>query len=461
MMGGLNMSVNNKQKPIRLDRRNDYPSLLKWMSLQVIVFYDVDTRRAWLVDGASALLYLLRISLHRDQNDPESTYDWILDTTKLIDMWEDLPARQSALNFLKNADNCRARLYPVIGMDGNGDGAEQFVTLGVRITGLIRILEVLIDAQGYSDPQGGLKIPQTTELRRNLTGFDIGDILQPMGDTHSRMRTLGSHGHGWSNLVSELGITTIFGRGFGDLIRPSDQSGVCVEWRLVPLDKDYMTVSVSTLKMLLDQLGDKGILERGAGEISKGLVWLSHQESLNDCQCLGKHIENTSVATHINPLQVLGSKRAWNMSKLSARRDMWAPMQISSLDIRGAVVFGYFSSILSGWMPEKDESLPPAQSGDENQELQDTPVAPSAPSSSATRSSGFPSHSLTTSGLATGSTELSAPSSRSAAPTGELGDDATSGTQEMTQAASAERKKESDNKGSWVARFKGKLKRRG
>ena len=61
VVAGLNMCLNKKQQPIRLTRARDYPSLLNWVKNKTINFYDVSCRRAWLVDGASALLHLVRI----------------------------------------------------------------------------------------------------------------------------------------------------------------------------------------------------------------------------------------------------------------------------------------------------------------------------------------------------------------------------------------------------------------
>lgn len=40
-----------------------------WVRVQPIVFYDVTDGRAWLTNGASALLHLTRVSLYLDEND--------------------------------------------------------------------------------------------------------------------------------------------------------------------------------------------------------------------------------------------------------------------------------------------------------------------------------------------------------------------------------------------------------
>ncbi|KAF4980050.1 hypothetical protein FZEAL_3912 [Fusarium zealandicum] len=85
IVGGFNINVNVKEQPFWLQRGKDYPSLLKWVGAQPIVFCDAGDRRAWLVDGASALLHLVRISLYMDENDPESTYDWVFHPHQLKD----------------------------------------------------------------------------------------------------------------------------------------------------------------------------------------------------------------------------------------------------------------------------------------------------------------------------------------------------------------------------------------
>jgi len=75
VIGGVNFRPNHKEQPVKLHRERDYPELLQMVSAHPIAFYDVADRRAWLIDGASALLYLVRISLYLDATDPESTYD--------------------------------------------------------------------------------------------------------------------------------------------------------------------------------------------------------------------------------------------------------------------------------------------------------------------------------------------------------------------------------------------------
>ncbi|KFH48915.1 hypothetical protein ACRE_002250 [Hapsidospora chrysogenum ATCC 11550] len=99
---GVNMFINKKEQPVHVRRTGDYPAILGRVGMQPIMFYDTASRRAWLTDGASALLHLVRISLHLDGHDPNSTYDWVFDPAKLKDEWENCTGRQAALKTLKN-----------------------------------------------------------------------------------------------------------------------------------------------------------------------------------------------------------------------------------------------------------------------------------------------------------------------------------------------------------------------
>ncbi|KAF9786522.1 hypothetical protein IL306_002720 [Fusarium sp. DS 682] len=191
LVGGLNMSINKKEQPFWLERENDYPSLLKWIAVQPIVFYDVVDCRAWLVDGASALLHLVRISLYLDENDPESTYEWVFDATKLKDKWDGLAGRLAALKTLKTWDNLGLNVY-VLGKQRRGDDVSEtrYSTLETRVKKILHSIEILIDRQAKVVSQDGIRISQTLDLRRNIIGFDILDVLTPLGPIHPRIKHL-------------------------------------------------------------------------------------------------------------------------------------------------------------------------------------------------------------------------------------------------------------------------------
>ncbi|KAF5979301.1 hypothetical protein FCOIX_5357 [Fusarium coicis] len=338
---GVMLDVNKKEQPFWLQREKDYPSLLNWVKLQPVIFYDVEERRAWLVDGASALLHLVRISLHLDINDPESAYDWIYDPSKLKDHWPGVGSRQAALQTLKNWENRALNVYIVDKhMDSNGVPVTKYSTFEERVKRILHSLEKLIDRQAQAASQDGIKISQTLDPRRDVVGFDIVDVIDPAVPIYPRIQHLNSWGHGWIDLIPTVGITALFGRGFGDLIRADEPDLICPSWRSVPVGKDYLAASISTMRMLHEKRllrMEPGLV---GGELTKKITWVAAKEASLYCKCLkrqGSSIVQTaeSVCNH-NPVQFL-AKKWWSRTIPHGLK----PVHLGSLDAEGAVIFGH------------------------------------------------------------------------------------------------------------------------
>ncbi|KAF4443145.1 hypothetical protein F53441_11544 [Fusarium austroafricanum] len=336
---GFLFDINKKEKPFWLQREKDYPSLLNWVKLQPIVFYDVEERRAWLVDGASALLHLVRISLHRDINDPESAYDWVYDASKLKDQWPGTGSRQAALETLKSWENRALSVYIIDKYaDASGMPITKYSTFEERVKNILHSIEILVDRQAKVVSQDGIKISQTLDLRRDIIGFDIVDIIDPLVPIYPRVQHINPWGRGWVDLIPIIGITTIFGRAFGDLIRADEPDGLCPSWRSVPVGKDYLATSVSTMQMLHEKRllrMEPGLV---GGEITKKITWAAAKESVQ-CSCIkgqGINSQVSGVECNHNPVQFL-VKRWWSRTVPHGLK----PVQLGSLDSQGAVIFGH------------------------------------------------------------------------------------------------------------------------
>ncbi|CVL04069.1 uncharacterized protein FMAN_14837 [Fusarium mangiferae] len=337
---GFMLDVNKKEKPFWLQREKDYPSLLNWVKLQPVVFYDVEERRAWLVDGASALLHLVRISLHIDINDPESAYDWVYDPSKLRDHWPGVGSRQAALQTLKSWENRELNVYIVDKHVGpNGVPVTKYSTFEERVKSILHSIEVLVDRQAQTASQDGIKISQTLDPRRDVVGFDIVDVIDPSVPIYPRIQHVNSWGHGWIDLIPTIGITTLFGRGFGDLIRADEPDLICPSWRSVSVGKDYLAASISTMQMLHEKRllrMEPGLI---GGELTKKITWVAAKEASLDCKCLQKqgssNVPAQAKCNH-NPVQFL-AKRWWSRTIPHGLR----PVQLGSLDPKGAVIFGH------------------------------------------------------------------------------------------------------------------------
>jgi hypothetical protein len=332
-IAGMNMRFNQKEDPIRLLEDRDYPSLLKWIAAQPVVFFDNSSsdRRAWLVDGASALLHLVRVSLHRDEMDDESTFEWVFDASALKDDWPGCTGRQAAIKTLKNFDNLNLKVY----VEKRVGSVAQFSTLRERVMNVLHAMEILIDTQQREAAKGEIRTLQTLDRRKFITGFDILDVIEPFGSINTRIARFDSWGDGWIDILPSIGATTVFGQGFGDLVLPTDLHSVCTHWQTVPTRNDYLCASVSTLKMLYEKRLRRSGSTLGVGELTDKILWTSPSRPFNTCFCLRS--QTSSDHKHCDPVQFLvTSSKAWR-SKLTPKDS--APIDLTTLDDTGAVVF--------------------------------------------------------------------------------------------------------------------------
>ncbi|KAH7268553.1 hypothetical protein B0J15DRAFT_523130 [Fusarium solani] len=415
VVGGVSMKINSKEQPFWLQRGKDYPSLLKWIGVQPIAFHDVSSRRTWLVDGASALLHLVRISLHLDKNDPDSTYDWVFDSTQLKDKWDGVTGRQAALRTLKSWDNLDLNIYIVDKRRGpTGVPEVQYATFRSRVKEVLHSIELLIDRQSKTVSQEGIRISQSLDPRREIVGFDVLDVVTPLGPILPRVQYLKSWGHGWIDFMPSIGVTTIFGNGFGDLIRPDQPQSLCQGWKSLPKGKDYMAASISTLQMLYEKRilrMDPGLKE---GEMAKKIVWASFSHPFRPCNCLTECINKTATKTTNDETQDCHDPVQFFVKKSWPRTvpHGMTPVHLTDLDDKGAVVFGHLPML-----SRKSEGKVTARQRDDDVE---------ASSSSADGTLQAP---LTTSATSesVGSTGITVPSSSVSSPREEQKEDKTTG----------------------------------
>jgi hypothetical protein len=334
VIGGASFLFNQKERPFKLHRERDYPELLSMAAAHPVAFYDVEDHRVWLVDGASALLHLTRISLHMDATDQESPYDWVFDKTQLDDKWTGRCGRVAAIETLKCWKHREAPIYVKKRCIRDGQTVLQFATLEDRVNQILEWLEVIIDRDKYLASESGIKIRQTLDQHKCTTGFDILDLLKPLGPVGTRSAPMSRSGHGWADMLPVIGATTIFGAGFGELIRPNDLTQTCSEWSSLPVGFDLMAVTTSTLKMIYDKRLRRNNPDLDQGELTCNLLWKSSKFPFTCCGCVATNA--VSKGKHTDPVQFLFPKS----SRLSLRNDTTVtPVDIPGLSPNGALIF--------------------------------------------------------------------------------------------------------------------------
>ncbi|KXJ91790.1 hypothetical protein Micbo1qcDRAFT_57855 [Microdochium bolleyi] len=337
---GLDVMINKKTQPIRLSRARNYQNRLVWAIRQSVVFHDAETSRAWLVDGASAVLYLVRASLYRSMNDEEFPHEWLFNLSQLQKASPGLNSRQAAIETLKRTANLDLPLYGLRNASPGGAAQPQHFRFGDLVEEILHNLELLADASSAQIRGGdGIEFMQTLDRRRGVIGFDIMDIIDPATSIFPRIKHIHAVGSGWYDLARALQSLVIFGRAFGDLIKPSDNDPVCVSWSSLPPSMDYLGASVSTLQMLYKKqlLRDEPQLKKG--QLTRSITWLSRLAPGAPCSCMdqeGRLSEGPSCS--LDPVQSLVCGSWWQ--KLGLLKEH-SPVDLMALNIQGAVVFDH------------------------------------------------------------------------------------------------------------------------
>ncbi|KAI4950887.1 hypothetical protein J4E86_007395 [Alternaria arbusti] len=218
----------------------------------------------------------------------------------------------------------------------DGQPVNEFSKFGNRVDRIIHTLELVIEHQNRV--KDGIEVPHTVDTRKGIVGFDIRDIIKSHRKFRSRVERISSPDKGWVDLLPALGILTILGNNFGDVLCPSDPDACCSAWRSVPKDQNYLAASVSTLALLLEHL-QQSSPELGIGEFTSELSWRSPCKPFESCQCIkGKHVEGSA---HHDPGQYIVSSSRWHQIRLKEAK----PCDVSLLEGTGAVVFANITSL--------------------------------------------------------------------------------------------------------------------
>lgn len=360
--GGASMLVGKKDKAIQLRSRDDYTMRLKWISKKFVVLYDVQDRRAWLVDGLSALLHLLRASLKHDLQDSFKSL-FLYDPSALKEASGVEEGKDAAIRVLTNPENLKIPLY------AKPESAQEEVTtdnagaqarilsrtksnycLKDRIESLCDVLEQIIAYQTDMADQDGVGFKLRCTPRRHLEGFDFMDIATDEDPIRPRMINLRSSGRGWVDFTRALHAITLFGSGFGELIHPRETKAPahhsCNSCVGVPKGQDYLAVSVPNIQDILQKRGNTSTTP---WRLVDTIYWHSPDKTFEPCSAVAK------PGTKHDRVQVLlpaTFPKLWGRNLKSPPDLKLAPM--------GAVIFGHSARFPLRWgdRGDPDEGQP-------------------------------------------------------------------------------------------------------
>lgn len=267
---GISCSIGLKDRPIHINL-DDYIGMLLTISTRFFVLYDVGDRRAWLVDGASTLLHLLRASIKHYQDDSRLRLIFCFDSDDFVEADKPYTGGDAAFKVLSNVDNQDLPLYPKSHeiwdeetrktrerIEHVSKRKSTYLRVRDRVGQICTVLEQIIAHQDDDMNGVGFRLKYTPRLQ--LEGFDFMGVATNQGTLWPKVATLHATGAGWVDFTRALHAVTLFGNGFGDLFQPTEAQESCRScgWNTnLPVGKDYLAVCATELEEIIKMSGEK------------------------------------------------------------------------------------------------------------------------------------------------------------------------------------------------------------
>ncbi|KAK7963565.1 Pfs domain protein [Apiospora saccharicola] len=116
---------------------------------------------------------------------------------------------------------------------------------------------------------------------RQLVGFDFMDIAIQSGSLSSRGHLIDARGEGWVDFARELDSVALFGRNFGDLMKPK---GIPC-WQCMsntPPGPDLLGVTVQDIHRIMEKRGDR---DGNTWRVVENIHWFVPDKLHEPCQC--------------------------------------------------------------------------------------------------------------------------------------------------------------------------------
>lgn len=119
--------------------------------------------------------------------------------------------------------------------------------------------------------------------RERLEGFAYMDLVDGPKVILPRELYLKPSGAGWVAFTKSIRAVTLLARGFGDIIRPTEDSDkVCQYWKSAPKGRDYLAATTGTLKEICQRQGDARARPL---KLAKNVFWHRASMLFEQCEC--------------------------------------------------------------------------------------------------------------------------------------------------------------------------------
>jgi hypothetical protein len=240
-----------------------YVEVVEKMTKMHVLLYDHDDGRGWLVDGASAVLHLLRFHVARyrpicdggrfsledfkyadSAAGVKSARDVLLsrEMRRVVLVEEPLPDSEKQVT--ETIDGITTAKTVV-------EGLMKRKTVEDRVRDLYEILELMYDSWKRRKNTPGVALES---LNMKLEGWKFQDVVELENDMNPVVAKLDGSADDWLRMVRHVNTVVLIGNGFGDMMRP--MGDFCTNWGSVPQKDFCVAVPVSRLKRIAQKYGD-------------------------------------------------------------------------------------------------------------------------------------------------------------------------------------------------------------
>ncbi|KAF3049244.1 hypothetical protein E8E11_008596 [Didymella keratinophila] len=294
---GLSFAIGKKDKPLRIKAPDNYVRQLKWVAKKYVILFDIEDKRAWLVDGASALLHLVRASLKQEEEDGLSS-GFLFRSDQIKEAGPEYVGKRASFFVLEDPINQSIQLHRNADDESeettvdhstserktstNEKSKRTYYRFRNRVEEIYHLLDQIVAYQSQARAEDGITFRLKTPFREQLEGFDFMDVAASEDPLRTRSYKLQSSGKAWVDFAREIQAITLFGTGFGELLMPSSSTAMCASWREVPKGFDYLAASVSDLAEIRNKLGTN---TAGAWQLVNEVYWHQPDKLFESCDC--------------------------------------------------------------------------------------------------------------------------------------------------------------------------------
>lgn len=401
-----------RTQPLHLATGGDYWVKINKVRQHYFLLWDEASKRGWLINGASAMLHLLLTRIQYDitqgrklafpaagSGDPSTQFRHWKSQLKLpADPYSSAAAR----SILENESNKSLPIF-IPGDDFRRE-TRSFVTLFDEVNDMFSVLEQIFEHESIVRHRNGVDIKPVFRPRKHLEGWDFVDIAERRPDpVYPRLKELPQMGKCWVDFTRGINASTLFARGFGELIEPTPGSEVCSALARLPTGQNFLAVCASDMKEILRMysIEDDDEVENGPTEVLEGLFWVHSHDPFKSCHGKGRAGADCCDATQVlAPKPTLSKLWRWGNNDVPH-----VPIDLEGRGASGAIYFGFTRNRPVYYLDEGEPSLEPPE------------VVPTRPVEHKQESRRFQSDSLAPSSTSGFSTSLSDGGTTNAAST--------------------------------------------